>query len=323
VQLINVLTDIQKMGKKIVKINNDILKDSKNRVIKAAKWLCEQNTNMRILIKLTKNLGDTLHVTPIARHYKTVYPDCKIAFIVGNAYLNVHEHNKDFDMIMPINSAISTHDRIRLGNFMVREITGIDKILCPSIHPFGEVWDSHTWSYPQISHQYFHNGHIRPPESIEGGGRLCAPVTEDDRSFAKNFVNGQKCIALEYHSYSHPVGWRVDKFKKFSDMAKRMGYHCISFAGKSESIIPGTVDGRGMPWRKTIAILSLCDYMVGVGSGITMLACCANKQPKIIEIGVSESILMKKCGYTDNSIDFKSSMSPEKVIEYIAKEDDR
>jgi len=311
------------MSRKVIRVDKGIrnpLQTAKVRILEAAKWLCSQNTDMRILIKLTKNLGDTLHVTPIARHYKTVYPNCKIAFIVGSAYFNVHEHNEDFDMIMPINSSISGQDRIKLGNFMMKEITGIDKILCPAIHPFGEVWKSHTWSYPQISHQYFHNAEIRPPGSIRGGGKLHAPITEEDRAFANNFVNGQKCIALEYHSYSHPVGWRVDKFKKFSDMAKRMGYHCISFAGKKEGIVPGTVDGRGIPWRQTIAILSLCDFMVGVGSGITMLACCAPNQPKIIEVGVSESILMNKCGYTDNNIFYKSSIDPARVIEWIAKE---
>lgn len=308
--------------RRVYRINKNVscLEAAKNRVEEAAKWLRNQDTDMRILIKLTKNLGDSLHVTPIARHYKKVYPNCKIAFVVGNAYFNVHEYNKDFDMVMPIDSNITGQNRIRLGNYMMKEINGIDKVLCPSIHPFGEVWPSHTWSYPQISHQYFHNGGVRPPGEIKGGGKLHAPITEDDKSFAKNFINGQKCIALEYHSYSHPVGWRIDKFKKFSDLAKKLGYHCISLAGKKEGIIPGTVDGRGMPWRRTIAILSFCDYLIGVGSGITMLACCAPRQPKIIEIGVSEAILMNRCGYTDNNVSFKSSIDPESVIGWIAKE---
>lgn len=293
---------------------------SKKRVCDAVKWLSGHKNRTKILIKLTKNLGDTLHITPIARHYKTCNPNCVIAFAVGDAYSEVHEYNKDFDMIMPISSKLTGQERIKLGNFMVNEINGIDKILCPAIHPFGEVWKSHVWSYPQISHQYFHNGGIRPPGSIEGGGKLHAPISDEDFSYAKNFVNGQKCIGLEYNSYSHPVGWRVDKFKKFADLAKRIGYHCISFAGKNEGIIPGTVDGRGMPWRKTIGVLSLCDYVVGVGSGITMLSCCPMNKPRLIEIGVSESILMNNCGYSDNGVSFKSSDDPSRVIEWIIKE---
>lgn len=304
-----------------LKDSHRAFQDSKDRILEAVNILKSQETDYRILIKLTKNLGDTLHVTPIARHYKTINPNCKIAFVVGHAYMSVHEFNDDFDIIMPINSsALTTQDRIKLGKWMMT-IEGIDKILCPSIHPFGEVWSSHTWSYPQISHQYFHNGEIRPPGSIQGGGRLRAPLHPEDTAFAKNFLQKRKCIALEYHSYSHPVGWRVDKFKKFADLAKRLGYHCISFAGSNEGVVPGTLDGRGIPWRRTIAMLNMCRYCVGVGSGITMLACCAENQPKLIEIGVSESILMDRCGYADFSKSFNSNIDPSKVIEWIAEED--
>ena len=51
-----------------------------------------------------------------------------------------------------------------------------------------------------------------------------------------------------------------------------------------------------------------------------MLACCAKKQPKLIEVGVSESIMMKNCGYADFGIPFSSSDDPSKVIEWISKE---
>lgn len=306
--------------KKEVKLNNSMtIQGAINRINEATKWLKKQDTDFRILIKQTRNLGDTLHITPIARHYKTIYPNCKIAFIVGHNYMSVHEHNKDFDMIMPINGTFNAQDRIKLGKYM-KNIEGLDLILCPSIHPFGEVWKSHVWSYPQISHQYFHNGGIQPPGEIKGGGKLHAPTVKEDDAFAKKFVNGRKCIGLEYNSYSHPVGWRLDKFKLFVDLASKIGYSCISFAGKNEGIIPNTIDGRGIPWRRTISILSECDYMVGVGSGITMLACCAKSQPTLIEVGVSESILMKECGYADKSLSLKSEDHPQKAIDYIIKE---
>lgn len=298
------------------------LAEAINCINEAAKWLRSQDTDHKILIKQTRNLGDTLHVTPIARHYKTKYPNCKIAFVVGHSYLSVHKYNEDFDMITPIDSTLGPQDRIKLGKYMMT-LEGIDQILCPSIFPFGEVWKSHVWSYPVISHQYFHNGEIRPPGSIEGDGKLHAPTAKEDDSFAKEFVGDKKCIGLEYNSYSHPVGWRPDKFKLFVDLATKLGYTCISFAGKNEGTIPNTLDGRGMPWRRTISILSHCKYVVGIGSGITMLACCAKNQPILFEVGVSESILMSSCGYADKSIAINSESKPQKVIDLIIKEDNK
>lgn len=307
--------------KKDKPLSNDFVV-AKQRIDNAANWLRKQDTDYRILIKQTKNLGDTLHVTPIARHYKTVYPNCKIAFIVGHSYLGVHEHNEDFDMVMPISSNLTAQDRIKLGNYMI-SLEGINKILCPSIHPFSEVWKSHVWSYPVISQQYFHNADIRPPENIKGGGKLKSVITKDDKNFAKNFVGNKKLIALEYHSYSHVVEWRSDKFKKFVDLAKKFGYSCVSFAGKNEGIIPGTVDGRGMTWRRTIAVLSECKYMIGVGSGITMLSCCADPSPTLIEIGVSDSIWMSRCGYYEGGAHFKGNDDPTIVMDWIIKEDNK
>lgn len=73
------------------------------------------------------------------------------------------------------------------------------------------------------------------------------------------------------------------------------------------------LDGRGLSWRKTIALLMKCKYFVGIGSGNTMLAACADT--KILEINVPDSINMKNCGYS-NSVVF-NNCQPKNVIEYI------
>jgi len=283
-----------------------------NKIKEASEWLKNHKESYKILIKQTRNLGDTLHMTPIARHYKTVYPDCKIAFVVGQAYKSVHDLNKDFDAIFPIDHNLDPHSRIEIGKFMMT-IEGIDKILCPSIFPFGEVWPSHTWSYPIISHQYFHNAEIRPPIDIKGGGKLVAPVSGDEINFAKSFVNHDKLIGLEYNSYSHSAPWNGNKFREFVILAKSLGYKCISFAGKNEGLIENTIDGRGLSWRRTIALIDRCKYFVGIGSGNTMLAACTNT--KILEINVPESIDMKSCGYAD-STSFKNAQ-PTDLINFI------
>lgn len=304
----------------MVNINNMRVKSVIQKVKDSVEWLKNQKTDMRIIIKQTRNLGDTLHITPIARHYKTLNPKCKIAFLVGNAYANVHMLNKDFDRIVPIDSKLNPQERIMIGKYMKSSITGIDKVLCPSIFPFGEVWKSHAWSWPIISHQYFSNGEIQPGK-ILGGGKLHAPVAREDLEFAENFVGKNKCIGLEYNSYSHPVPWNRDRFSNFIDFARKNGYICISFAGKNEGLLPNTRDGRGMSWRRTIAVLSKCHYMVGIGSGITMLAACAKPTPKILELNVSDSISMCSCGYADSQI--FNNATPERVIQFINKNDGR
>jgi hypothetical protein len=55
--------------------------------------------------------------------------------------------------------------------------------------------------------------------------------------------------------------------------------------------------------------------MVGIGSGITMLAACSTGNVKILEVNVSPSLTMKSCGYAD-SLAFNNA-KPEGLIEYI------
>lgn len=292
------------------------IRDQLVKVANAIHWLKKQKTDYRILIKQTRNLGDTLHITPIARHYKTLYPNCKIAFLVGNNYVNVHECNPDFDKIFPISGRLDPQERIAIGKYMMKHKDGIQKVLCPSIFPFGEVWQTHKWCYEIISHQYRYNAEIRPPQSLQGDGMLHAPISPEDRKFANNFIKDRKCVAIEYHSYSHPVPWKPGQFARFAKLVKKHGWHTISLAGAHEGIIDGTIDGRGISWRRTIAILSRCSYLIGVGSGITMLGCCADPMPMIYEINISPSLTMRNCGYSQTSISL-SDPTPDELARKI------
>lgn len=284
-------------------------------VNEAASWLKDQD-GYKILIKQTKNLGDTLHITPIAKHYKLKYPGCKIAFIVGNKFINAHEHNKDFDKLFPIDSNLEGYERISVGQYMIDHIKDIDLVLCPSIFPFGEVWPTHTWSHPVISHQYFLNAKI-DLNNMLGDKKLNVPITRDDIIFANKIINEKfKYIAIEYNSYSHPLPWSLDQFNKFISMANGIGFKCISIAGNNEGLLRNTIDGRGISWRRTVSVIKNCKYFVGIGSGNTMLAACTDT--KILEINVPDSINMKSCGYA-NSIIF-NGCQPENLIEFIRGE---
>jgi hypothetical protein len=295
--------------------DNQKIKSAIEKISNAVHWLKNQDSDYKIIIKQTRNLGDTLHITPIARYYKNNYPKCKIVFVVGDLYCSVHEFNKDFDKIVAIDSKLGPQERIKIGQWMKNNINGIDKVLCPSIFPFGEVWKTHVWSWPIIAQQYFANAEIDPRRMTTY--RLNAPITDNDMKFAKNFVKDKKCIGLEYNSYSHPGPWNKNQYHKLIKKLKSIGYVCISFAGANEGLLPNTKDGRGISWRRTIAILSKCDYMIGIGSGITMLAACAMPTPKILEINVSGSISMNACGYAKSEVFVNST--PDMIFEYINK----
>lgn len=290
------------------------LEHAKQVVNDAAHWLRAQQCERRILVKQTRNLGDTLHITPIARHYKTKFPGCKIAFIVGRSYASVHELNQDFDKLFLIDNALDPQERIQLKRF-IDEVVDLDLKICPSIFPFGEVWESHKWSYPIINQQIFVNAQIKLDEML-GDKLLHAPIDDNDRAFAEKFIGNNKCIGLEFNSYSHTPSWHINHFSRLTRLLKERGFRTISFGALHEGIIPGAMDGRGITWRRTIAILEKCKYMIGIGSGITMLAACARPTPHIIEMGVSEAISMRNCNYANSTL-LSGNLSPEDVVHFI------
>jgi hypothetical protein len=55
--------------------------------------------------------------------------------------------------------------------------------------------------------------------------------------------------------------------------------------------------------------------MVGIGSGLTMLAAAAENIPRIIEIAVDDPVNMKGCGYADS--EKIVNPKPKQVANYI------
>lgn len=274
----------------------DNLAASISIINKAIDCLRNLKGSPKILIEIYGNLGDSTNATPIAKHYKLKYPNSSIVFLTKENYLNAYELNKDFDLIFGLPSGLNPQDRIKVGEHIMKNFDDIEFKLCPSIFPYGEVWKSHAWSLPVISHQYFHNAKINLNEML-GDKKLNIPISDDDNKFADEFIKGRKCVGLEYMSYSHTPFWKYNDFRNFVVLIKNNGLESITFAGTNESLIPGTIDGRGLSWRRTVAVISKCRYMVGIGSGITMLATASRPTPSIIELGVSDSISMTACGY--------------------------
>jgi hypothetical protein len=175
----------------------------------------------------------------------------------------------------------------------------IDIKVVASIFPFGEVHPRNKWCHHNIADQYFHNSGIKDRKPL-GGRQLIAKITDEDRAFANNLAEkclGNKLVVFEYVSYSNAPVWGANKFSHLAQLLKREGITCVTIAAAHEGLIKGTVDCRGTTWRQATAVLSKSIAMVGVGSGITMLAAAAAPQPRIIELSIPSSVSMNGCGY--------------------------
>jgi hypothetical protein len=181
---------------------------------------------------------------------------------------------------------------------MIQRAKGIDIKVIASIFPFGERYPQNRWCHANIADQYLQNAGV--PMQPLGGRKLIAKVTPDDAAFAirvKERHSVSKLVMIEYVSYSKSPVWQMTKFRKLVHQLGNHGIKCATVAAAHEGLISGSIDCRGITWRQTVALLSRSIAMVGVGSGITMLAAAAEPQPRIIELGIANSVSMKGCGY--------------------------
>jgi ADP-heptose:LPS heptosyltransferase len=264
----------------------------------AAAFLRKHPGSPKILVKQIRNLGDTIHLTPVLRHYRLKYPNAAIAFVVGQWYHNVHEHNPHINGLFLGNHNATPQQRLALWP-LIQNISGIDIKIIASIFPFGELHQQNKWCYETIADQYLYNAGIKDLHPL-GGRTLEVKITQDDITFAERVMSrhdAPKIVVLEYHSYSKSPAWSSAQFQQLVGKLSNHGIKCVCIAASNEGIIPGAIDCRGITWRQTTAILSKAKAIVGVGSGITMLAAAAVPQPRIIELGISSAVSMKGCGY--------------------------
>ena len=285
----------------------------------ATNFLNTSGKSPTILMKCSRNLGDTLHMLPIIKHYRLQYPDAIIAFITSQLYSGVHELNQDISpgglFLLPNN--LSPQDRLKL--WPIVHTSKVDIKIVPAIFPFGQVHECNKWCHEIIGDQYLWNAGIKGLQPL-GGKRYLIPIKQEDIDWAREFIIknnldidkcvmleyrsmthlsiSRLCVMLEYRSYSHKEPWSRSQWSSFIKRTPERQF--IGIAGQHELPIPGMIDGRGATWRQTVALANIIPYMIGIGSGVTMLAAGAEHCPKIIEMGVSKSISMKACGYADS-----------------------
>ena len=268
-------------------------------IVAARAYLKNHSKHYSILVEQNRNLGDTLHLTPIIRHYRNKHPKATIVFVVAQPYGNIHEYNPHIDKLFLIPSLEPTY-RVSLRRELLK-YTEINKVIAPSIFPYGAVWKGLAWSRPNIADQYFHNAGITDLK-LDGGRKLVVQCDKADTTFAQKFILKHKLkpkltCALEYNSYSTRPKWSYAQFATFVTHMKNHGIKCTSICGPKEKPIAGTIPAVGISWRQTAALLSEVGCFVGSGSGITMIAAAAKNPPHIFEVGIPKSVSMAGCQY--------------------------
>lgn len=268
-------------------------------ISQAVQFLKDSGKTPRILVKIARNLGDSLHGQPIIRHFRNLHPNACIVFLCEQRYHGVHEYNGDIDKLFLLPNDLNPQTRMALWD-PIKSNKDIDIAIIPSINPFQYGHPENKWldPHPNITTQYLHNAGIKEPL---GGRPVVVNVDYNDRQWADNFLKknnaGPLLVGMEYNSYSAPLAWNAAAYSQFVQMVKAKGWHCISFAGANEPLMPGTLDARGATWRQTVALISKVKYMLGCSSGNTMLALASRPQPIIIELNPPDDCRADQTGY--------------------------
>lgn len=266
-------------------------------ISQAVQFLKQSGRTPRILVKIARNMGDSLHGQPIIRHYRNLYPNACIVFLCEQKYHGVHEYNKDIDKLFLLPNDLNPQTRLALWD-PIKTNKDIDIAVVPSINPFQYAHPENKWlnPHPNIAAQYFHNAGINGVP-----GPIVVDVDDNDRRWADDFLKrnnaGPRLIGIEYNSYSAPLAWNAAQYGQFVQAVKVKGWQCISFAGVNESLLPGTLDARGATWRQTVALISKTKYMLGCSSGNTMLALASRPQPILIELNPPDDCRADGTGY--------------------------
>lgn len=258
-----------------------------------------------------------MHGQPIIRHYRSAFPGAAIAYLVEEKYRNVHEYDSNIDYLVNLPNGLDNKVRLALWD-IIKKNPAIDIGIVPAINPFQALHKENVWCHKNIADQYFHNAGITDLKPL-GGRQIEVKYDEQDKTVADRLLKdrGEKLIAIEYISYSTAPVWKLPTYTAFVQLAAQRGFRCLSIAGKHEPIIPGTIDCRGITWRQTAALLSKVQYVVGCGSGITVLAAAARPQPKILELDIPEDVTIAGCGYAQGILIKKPT--PQSVIEMVGK----
>jgi len=277
----------------------NILETTLNTFEEIKRFLLSTKRKPTIIIKQTEHLSETLYATPVIRHYRNKYPTAIIAFVTGNKYAEVHKNNPHIDRLF----TIPNKPEWRLDyKKKMESLSDIDYKIAPSIDFI--QWPNHTHQY--LYNQYLANAGIAELKPLGGRIPICV-IGKVEQKWAEEFIKNnhivpEKTIALEYNCYSHACGWTPKEFQRFVYLCHNLKIQTVAFASKKEATFTGSIDARGTSWLRTAALLNRLRGVVGVSSGISVLATSCQSKPFIFEVNTPVSISIMKMGLSERCI---------------------
>ncbi len=260
------------------------------------RFLLSTKRKPTILIKQTEHLSENLYVTSVIRHYRIKFPQAAIVLVTGNKYAEVHRNNPHINRLFTVPNKPEWRSDYKKK---MESLNDIDYKIAPSID-FVQ-WPNHTHQF--IYDQYLTNAGITDLKPL--GGRMPVCVTGNvEQKWAEAFIKNnhitpEKAIALEY---SRPCGWTPKDFQKFVYLCHGLKIQVIAFASTEEATFIGSIDARGTSWLRTAALLNRLRGVVGVSSGISVLATSCQSKPFIFEINTSTPSSIMKMGLSERCV---------------------
>lgn len=257
-----------------------------NRIIDAI-----VNVHNPLVIKSTKMMGDTIHVSIIVRHYRFIYPDRHIIWAISEKYLDAYKYYPYATKIVGLPHELSLQERQRLSK-RLKNVLGDNLIVC-AVGVYG--WNTAG----DIATQFFYNAKI---ENLIIPRRPILPIGPEDEEWADKFIKKNKLkrfACMEYNSDSFkriPDGpmWTIDMHNEF---LSKLELPMIWLAHRGADKLKYGVDGRGTTWRQAATLIGRAKVFIGHGSGLTMVAATEGIETPIMEVNIGNTITMVGCGY--------------------------
>ncbi len=249
-----------------------------------------------VVIEMLRQFGDVLHSTLVVRHLRRTRPGVSIVWAIHHRYadefgaFDLKELGPHAIARLPDAPEFPKDGPLRVAWVnRAKTLPGVVQAFGCGVHPWG-------WKAGHILDAVLLNAGISAPLSVPR--RPWLPLTAEDAQWAETFTQAhglKKFVALEYNSYSlevSPLSW-------FADLVKQIDLPVVSFAGKNEPLLAGTVDGRGTSFRHTKMLISRASCFVGVGSGLSVLAASHGCEQPVVELA-PQQLSMAHLGYRRN-----------------------
>jgi heptosyltransferase-3 len=244
----------------------------------------------RILLVLTRTLGDVMLTHNLIDGCIRKFGDCHITVVVEKAYENILEGNPKINRIIT-----GTNWHMHWSDIIDMVVSKqYDEVMIPQqLHAEDNVWHQ----LEEYRHQHlvdFYLKRCRLPERLPED-KLQIFIRQEDIDFVRYYPyypcqdvmlsNPEQPVKrIIFHTKSLADGKDWDKFNHLSKASKDKGYSVIQMGAKTDPLIDGCLDYReAFSFRQIAAVCSKAFCFVGLDSGLSYIAAASGCKSIIIQ----------------------------------------